>query len=168
MKRPNRPRPWAPGPWSTLLLAFLAASCQDPALTDQQQELPDARWSMADTVSFLFEAPGPEQAFRMWVRLRHNADYPYSNIWLFVRTTAPNGSVEQDTLQHDLALPDGQWLGEGSDPYRLDLLYLPAVRFAMPGTYRFDIVHGMRDPTLQGVEAVGLWLPQLAQEPAQP
>ena len=49
----------------------------------------------------------------VFLRLRNNNTYPYSNIFLIVSLTAGKEEITKDTLEYLMASPDGKWLGKG-------------------------------------------------------
>ena len=49
----------------------------------------------------------------IFLRLRNNNNYQYSNIFLIVSLTAGEEQITNDTLEYLMASPEGKWLGEG-------------------------------------------------------
>ena len=49
----------------------------------------------------------------IFLRLRNNNNYQYSNIFLIVSLTAGEEQITNDTLEYLMASPDGKWLGKG-------------------------------------------------------
>ncbi len=77
--------------------------------------------------------------------------YPYSNIWFFVKTIAPDGNSLTDTIEYFLCNKKGQWYGEKhGDIWTLNYIYKEKVGFAQKGEYTFEIRHGMRNEQLEG------------------
>ena len=63
----------------------------DTALVDP------AGWSSNDTLQLTFDVNEPEHRHDLQIGLRHNNAYPFSNLYLFVRLTYPNGRTLTDT-----------------------------------------------------------------------
>jgi len=90
------------------------------------------------------------------VNFRHTTDYPKSNLFVFITTTAPTGASRRDTLEIIIAEDNGKWKGNGFGDIKLvSKEYRKAVRFAVPGKYTFEIEQGMRIPEIP-VTDVGL------------
>jgi gliding motility-associated lipoprotein GldH len=74
----------------------------------------------------------------------------------------PNGNVVSDTLEYEMATPEGEWLGTGMTTKESKLWYKENVRFPYEGMYEVHIQQAMRkinDPqgiqNLQGISEVG-------------
>ena len=49
----------------------------------------------------------------IFLRLRNNNDYPYSNIFLLASLRSGEDKIYHDTLEYAMASADGSWLGSG-------------------------------------------------------
>ena len=49
----------------------------------------------------------------IYLRLRNNNDYPYSNIFLLASLRSGEDKIYHDTLEYAMASADGSWLGSG-------------------------------------------------------
>ncbi len=135
---------------------FLTA-CSDPAVFEQHVDLPENAWPKDGIVHITVPAPDTLNYFNLDLIIRNAENYPYSNIYLFVTTTAPNGATQRDTVQYALADERGNWLGKNGRHWSDHRLrYRSHTRFIQSGDYRFAVQHGMRSDTLQGIGAVGL------------
>lgn len=94
----------------------------------------------------------------MLVNVRHTNDYPYSNLYLFVVISSPDGNHLRDTLELNVADNTGKWYGTSTlgDIYSISKIYKKNVRFAQKGTYNFYISQAMRLTQLQGITDVGI------------
>lgn len=104
------------------------------------------------------------QPHNLFVTIRNDNRYPYSNIFLITEMQFPEGKILTDTLEYEMAAPDGSWLGDGfGDIKESKLWYREGVRFRESGTYTFTIRHASRkngnvtgDARLEGITEVGL------------
>jgi gliding motility-associated lipoprotein GldH len=100
----------------------------------------------------------------MFINLRNNNDYNYSNLFLIVETNFPNGKGYRDTLEYMMTKPSGEFLGTGfSDLKENKLWYREGVVFEESGEYQVNIQHAMRRSgdvegiqSLEGITDVGL------------
>jgi gliding motility-associated lipoprotein GldH len=142
-----------------ILLGALALTfaCKKPALYDKNSEISACAWSKDSLIGFdvpIYDTINPANVF---INLRHMADYPYSNIYFFVKYYAPNGIHQTDTIEYRLANNKGEWLGDGwGNLYSCQLPFKTNIRFPIQGIYRFEIKHGMRKDILPGVCNVGI------------
>ena len=78
------------------------------------------------------------------VNIRHSAHYPFSNLWVFVNTTNPEGTQRTDTLECVLAAKNGKWLGSGLGDIWDIQIPLKTQAFSSSGDYTFEIEQAMR------------------------
>lgn len=144
----------------TVLLFFSAvvfSSCDSARIFEQNQEIPETGWKTDNILKFDVEIKDPSTPTNFYVNVRNADGYPYSNIYLFVKTKFPNGKMANDTLECILADEKGKWLGSGlGDIYDNQILFKRNVRFPMAGKYSFEIQHGMRSDVIPLIMDVGL------------
>lgn len=121
-----------------------------PVAADASPVNPEG-WLASDTVRLTFDVVQPDHRHDLQFGLRHDDRYPFSNLYLFVRLTYPNGKTLTDTLACPLAGPDGRWLGDGGRWVDHRIGYKKAVAFPLEGQYRLDVVHAMRRDPLPGI-----------------
>lgn len=146
------------------LAAFAAVACTNAPLADAFVPMPNG-WHKDSVLQFPVKIADVNQAYRVNVKMRHNGDYPYANIYMFRKIESANGIEYQDTVNFALADPTGKWLGSGVGElktmvwaYRAD-----ALKFNQPGNYVFSLAHGMRTDVLPGIENVGLEVIEITQ-----
>lgn len=124
----------------------------------------NGNWAKTDTVSFKFKEPDTLNAYNLFINLRNNDEYAYSNLYLIVELGYPDGKVDSDTLQYAMAKPNGEWLGTGFSSVKENKLwYKKAFRFSQSGTYTIDVLQAMRKNgsingviDLEGITDVGV------------
>ena len=147
-----------------LLVVF--TSCDSNQVFDQYQSV-SKQWSKGEIIEFSFQAPDSINPYNLYVNLRNNNDYKYSNLFLIVEMNFPNGKVETDTLEYEMAKPDGTFLGLGFSDVKENKLWYkgydkPFV-FSENGQYKVNIQQAMREngktqgiENLQGILDIGL------------
>lgn len=143
-----------------LLLGILGLqSCKKAALYDKNLEINDGNWSIVQKPQFLVSIEDTLQNTDVYINLRNSSCYPYSNIFLFINTTFPNGKQARDTLECILANDKGQWLGDGlGDIWDNRILFKKNVRFPQKGVYTFEFEQAMRLDPLPCISDIGLRL----------
>lgn len=138
--------------------AFLFfVSCDRGKVFDFYLEIDPQGWVATDTIDFEIEIePQEDVLYNTLIGLRNNNDYLYANIFFFIDVESPSGLSQIDTLQYVLAAPDGKWLGSGVGEIKYNLFKVKENEMMQPGTYKYKIVHGMRDDVLIGIEDIGL------------
>lgn len=134
------------------------AACDGNVYYDEIRSVDEHGWAPQDSVCFDVEVDDTTHLFNFLVEVRNSVTYPYSNTFLFIGTTFPDGSVARDTLECPLADATGRWLGKRTGRY-VDARYRlrgGSARFPMTGTYHFAITNGMRDSAISGLKDIGL------------
>lgn len=114
-------------------------------------------WNKNDTLNFTFKVQNSENKKNINFIVRNNNDYPFSNIYLFVKLKQGKNIVTVDTLNYFLADNSGKWLGTGVGSVKeINLRYKKEFNFPKNGLYTLSIVQGMRKDTLKGIEDFGV------------
>ncbi|GLB48085.1 gliding motility lipoprotein GldH [Neptunitalea sp. Y10] len=127
----------------------------------------DGSWNKQDTLAFDFAAPDTTEVYNMYVNLRNNEEYAYSNLYLIVALNYPDGKVDSDTLLYEMAKPNGEWLGKGFSSIKESKLwykgYDEPFTFSQSGDYTVEVTHAMRNNgsingviDLKGITDVGV------------
>ena len=143
---------------SVFTLLFLFASCTDNKVFDEYKEMSTLGWHADSIANFNVEVTDTMSDYAVYIKLRHNHDYPFKNIWFFRTITSERGVEYADTINYVLADEMGTWLGKGIGDKKLVTMPLrtQALRFNKTGDYEFGIQHGMRDTVLTGILEIGL------------
>lgn len=151
----------------TVILCFvsilLLTSCKDQAFFDQFQSTHGA-WERNDIKKFTFEQKDTVGKYDVLIRLRTNEQYPFSNIFLIVKTYGPDDQTMIDTVQYVMANPDGTLMGDGFTDTKLsDLYFRENYKFKTQGVYKLEVEHAIRNAddvdgisSLEGITDVGL------------
>ena len=141
-----------------ILLLLLLTACGGKGF-EQREVIPEAKWEVEHRIPFDVTVNDTLGIYAFGLSLRHLENYRYSNLYVFLHTTMPNGNLTHDTIQCQLALPDGRWIGKSSGSMRdLRITLNPNLRFPLEGTYHFEIEQAMREPVLKGISDIGLFV----------
>jgi gliding motility-associated lipoprotein GldH len=148
---------------TVILCLFLAAisfnlftSCDQKRVFEDFKTLPSAIWNKDSTKVFSFSIFENKQKYNLLISVRNDISYSYSNLWLFVETIKPDGSISKETIDVAVAESDGKWLGKGFGGAKtLQVKFHPDFNFPFNGIYKIKISHGMRDENLKGVRDIG-------------
>lgn len=135
------------------------SSCGDLPISNSSIEIDPDGWYASDHASFEWDIVDLELKYDAFVDIRHNSDYPYSNLYLFLDFTFPNGNQRRDTLAFTLADERGRWYGSGiGDIIDYRVSFQENFEFPINGKYRLKVAHGMRQDPLSGITDIGFWL----------
>jgi len=143
-----------------LLVAVLLFSCDKKRVFDEYKSVGSA-WHKDSIVTFDLPVLDSTKRYDLFVNLRDNNNYKYSNLFLIVSLESPNGYTKVDTLEYQMAEPDGTLLGDGfTDIKESKLYYKENVRFR--GKYKVHIKQAVREngkvpgvTLLDGITEVG-------------
>lgn len=141
----------------SLFVTIVLTSCSNDMLYDQSVVIPDAEWNNKNLTYFDVAVDDTLSVYSFALNIRHFENYRYSNLYVFLHTTFPNGNQTHDTIECTLAYPDGRWVGRNSGNMRSDKIMLnPNLRFPLCGEYHFEIEQAMRDEVLKGIADIGI------------
>ncbi|MGM5631677.1 gliding motility lipoprotein GldH [Apibacter raozihei] len=114
-------------------------------------------WNKNDTLQFDFTIKKPDEKKNINLVVRNNNDYPFSNLYLFLKLKQGNTVLRVDTLKYELADNTGKWKGTGVGTVKeIYLEYKKGLEFKNKGEYKLLIVQAMRKDTLKGIEDLGV------------
>jgi gliding motility-associated lipoprotein GldH len=128
-----------------ILVIVFISSCSETLQVSEYKAVPGSNWSKDTPVEFTFTAVDTLNKNNMFILLRNDENYPYSNLFLITELGFPNGETIRDTLEYEMATPDGQWLGKGYGSIKENKLwYKENIVFPVNGVYTLQISHAMR------------------------
>lgn len=126
-------------------------------LFDEVKKIEPEGWNVNEEKSFLVAVNDTTASYNIYLHVRNNTSYEYSNLWMFIKTTAPGGQSITDTVEFYLADDSGNWLGRGLGSINTMLLpYKANIKFPNRGIYTFNIKQGMRKEKLSDILDVGI------------
>ena len=139
------------------LLLVMLQGCDKHVYFIDEHDVDETGWNMADAAVFDVDVDDTLQVFDFFVDVRNSVHFQKANVFFFINTTFPDGSVAYDTLECPLADVEGHWYGRRTGRY-VDsrFVFRRHVIFPRTGLYRFEILHGMRDTNVVGLKSVGL------------
>lgn len=146
-----------------VLLLVVFVSCDKKRVFDEYQAVGQS-WHKDSLVSFKFDQKDTLSNHNLFITLRNNKNYPFNNLFLIVEMEDPSKKILVDTLEYQMATPEGEFLGEGmTDTKENKLYYKENFVFKKSGEYRFNILQAVRQTgkiegveKLEGVTDVGL------------
>ena len=139
-------------------------SCSDKTVFDKYKNMEDSRWHKDSIINFSFNSIDTISKNNIYINLRNNKDYEFSNLFLIVGIQFPNNYQIVDTLEYEMTAPNGNFLGTGiTDIKENKLEYKTNVVFPYKGDYNIHVQHAMRKSRkvegliyLNGITDIGL------------
>ena len=148
----------------SLLSIILLTACNSKVEYSQYVSLPNG-WDAHKPIVFQFDENDTLAKRNLFVMLRNDERYPFSNLFLITKLELPNSdTMVVDTLEYEMATPEGKWLGYGYSAVKESKLwYKENFTFPTKGKYLIKIEQAMRKIgdnegiiTLQGITEVGV------------
>ena len=145
-----------------IVVAFV--SCDSNSFFDQYISLKKNSWSLADSLDFKVQISDTLSRNNVFINIRNNKEYQFSNLYLITHVDFPNGKKIVDTLQYEMTDKNGKFLGNGiSEIKHSKLLLKENIIFPISGQYSISIWQAMRRNgavkginKLHGISDVGL------------
>ena len=142
----------------------LLGSCETQTVYSDYQQLDNGVWKVDDTIHFNFSQIEVSEKYNMYLNVRNDNNFAYSNLFLITELDYPNGETVTDTLEYEMALPDGTWLGKGFGSIKENKLwYRENIVFPDSGVYTLKILQAMRQngnikgiSNLKGITDIGV------------
>ncbi|QWX83657.1 gliding motility lipoprotein GldH [Cellulophaga sp. HaHaR_3_176] len=146
-----------------LLLITLFISCDSNIVKSEYKATVDGEWEKDAQIEFQFSDIDTIQSYDLFINLRNDETFAYSNIFIIAELGYPDGSSVKDTLEYEMTLPDGQWLGKGYGSLKENKLwYKEKIILPTKGIYKLKVSHAMRKNgsvdgivNLEGITDVG-------------
>jgi len=147
-----------------LFCTGLLLSCSNNLVFSEYQATQGGGWERDEAMVYSFSAPDTLNQHDLFITIRNNDNYPYSNLFLIASLNFPDGTVVKDTLEYEMAFPDGSWMGKGTGSIKENKLwYKENIVFPFNGVYTLELAQAMRKngsvsglETLPGITDVGL------------
>ena len=143
-------------------LLLLIVACDRNRVFEEYQPIPSSGWHKDALINFNVPIQDTIKNHNLFINVRNDIKYNYSNLWLFIEIEQPGDISVTDTFELSLADPSGKWLGDGFGGVKTrQVIYKRNVFFPVGGEYSFNIRHGMREEELPGITDIGLRVEKL-------
>ncbi|MBC7696522.1 MAG: gliding motility lipoprotein GldH [Burkholderiales bacterium] len=130
-----------------LLTGFTA--CNKNVVFSDYTKIPEDGWRTDNKLKFEVDIKDNNALHNVFLNVRHADSYPYSNLFVFLTTTYPDGKTSIDTLECIFSDKKGKWKGDGAgDLWDNKIPLKQNLRFPQTGKYTFSFEQGMRSNPL--------------------
>ena len=143
--------------FNIILCLTIFTACDKNRVFEKNKEIPKYQWASDNKATFTVDLPDTTRLYDIYINIRHVDYYPFSNLWVIMRTTFPDKKQFEKRIEIPLANDDGRWFGESMGDIWDYRCRLPRTFYSnKPGTYTFEIEQDMRKDPLPGIMAIGL------------
>jgi len=138
------------------VLVTILSSCGEKAYYDDVYSFDGQQWEKSDTAVFTVPVEDTTNRFQFNISLRTTTDYAYSNLWVYILSTAPDGSTSKVAQKLPLARPDGSWIGNVSGTVVQTEVRFAAKHFPLKGDYTFQFLNATQQESIDNILDIGL------------
>jgi gliding motility-associated lipoprotein GldH len=139
-----------------LVFVFVMFSCDSNRSFDAYSSITDNVWLKNNVVVFEVQVEDTISKNNIFINIRNNKDYEFSNLFLIASIEFPDGLKVVDTLEYEMTDKLGNFLGTGfTDAKENKLFYKENVRFQKKGLHILKVEHAMRkNSNIQGLDSL--------------
>lgn len=147
-----------------LWMSLHICSCNPNRIYEKNITIEGYKWSMHQPLSYKVNITDTTLIYRISMNVRHARFYLYSNLWIMIHTTFPDGTTKSQRVELPLADKEGRWYGHCiGDICDVNITIQQRAYFNQTGIHHFRVEQIMRDrdqviETLPGIMAMGLRL----------
>lgn len=130
--------------------------CSDTTFYDDTYSFENQEWNKEDTALFQIEVDDTLSHYNFLLTLRTTTEYQYSNLWVYIYSTAPDESTSKIAQKIPMARSDGSWMGRKSGTVVESRLRFDSNTFPLKGEYTFKVVNATRKESIPNVLDIGL------------
>jgi gliding motility-associated lipoprotein GldH len=140
-----------------VVISLFFVSCNKNVVYSEIKKLPEEGWKTENTLTYDVDITDTKPYHNFFLNVRHADSYPYSNLFVFLTTTYPDGKTLTDTLECVLANKKGEWQGDGAgDIWDNKIPLKQNLIFPQVGKYKFTFEQGMRTNPLPLIMDFGI------------
>ena len=122
-------------------------SCNNNSIFEEYTSVGNA-WDIDRPVTYNFSIEDTITPYNLFIKLRTDNNYEFSNLFLDTSLICPSNKIFKDTLEYQMAMPDGSMLGSGYMSIKEHKLWFKGhngvFKFPEKGHYKLVINQQMR------------------------
>ncbi len=134
-----------------VLLSVVLFSCGEQPFYEKVVAFDDREWKLDVKPKYVFEVEDVSKEYDFTLSLRTSTDYQYSNLWIFMKTITPDGTIAREPFEIIITKDDGSWVGEKSGSVVTTPLYFRSRKLPKAGKYTFIIEQGITQSVVDEV-----------------
>lgn len=141
--------------FALLFIAGMFFSCTEQPYYDKVYSFKNKVWSQRVKPSFTVDIKDINKSYNFIITLRTTTDYKFSNLWVFLNTTTPDGIKAREPFQIIITNPDGSWVGSKTGTIVENYLPFKKRKLPLKGKYTFTLEQGITDSEIGEVLDMG-------------
>jgi gliding motility-associated lipoprotein GldH len=152
------------------IVIFLLSSCNPNRIYEENIDIPKNVWDKNFKTTYQVSITDTTQLYRLSVNVRHTNFFQFSNLWITIYTTFPDGKTLSKRVELPLSGKEGKWHGEClGDICDVNISIQEKTRFNQLGKHTFVFEQIMRNKSLNldqlpGIMAMGLLVEKIVKK----
>lgn len=138
-----------------LVLLFFLASCGEKPLYEKAYSFKNREWKQDVKPVYNVEIADVKKAYSFTLSLRTTTNYKYSNLWIFMKTESPDGTIAREPFEIMITEENGTWIGNKTGSVVETSLYFKKRTLPITGKYSFTIEQAITASTIDEVLDIG-------------
>jgi gliding motility-associated lipoprotein GldH len=151
----------------SFLMAFvlfgLLTSCTGNAIYEKTFDFEDNIWKQRVKPVFKVNIKDTSKIYTFGITIRTSTEYKYSNLWIYLNTTTPDGQKVREPFEIKITNPDGSWIGKKTGTIVAHTIYFKNRKMPKPGLYFFEIEQGITETVVDEVLDIGLLVEEVSE-----
>lgn len=134
-----------------VLVGTILLSCSEAPFFEKVYSFKKKEWKQDHKLKFVVDVQDLEKEYDFTLFIRTTTDYKYNNLWLFMKTEAPDGSIGREPFEVIIANPDGSWVGKKTGTTVETALSFNRRKLPLKGKYTFIIEQGITESSVDEI-----------------
>lgn len=126
-------------------LTLLLFSCSESPFYEKAYSFDNKEWKQDQKLKYVVDIKDTNEIYDFALSVRTTTDYKYNNLWVFMKTIAPDGSTGREPFEIKITNPDGSWIGTKTGTVVETPLYFRQRKLPMKGKYTFILEQGITE-----------------------
>lgn len=143
---------------------LLISGCEEAPTYEKTYAFENHEWQQKVKPSFTVDIKDVEKEYDFILTLRTTTEYKYSNLWIYMNTTTPDGQKAREPFEIKITNPDGSWVGKKTGTVVEHSLYFKRRKMPSEGKYVFVLEQGITNSKVDEVLDIGLMVQEVTEK----
>jgi gliding motility-associated lipoprotein GldH len=134
-----------------IALSALLFSCGEQPFYEKVYSFEGREWAQDVKPKYEVDFQNIDVEYDFTLSLRTSTDYQYSNLYVFMKTETPDGTIAREPFEIQITNDDGSWIGENSGTVVTTQLYFRRRKMPIKGKYTFTLEQGITESKVNEV-----------------
>ena len=138
-----------------LLAIFVLTACGEQPMYEKVYSFDNQKWDQNVKLEYPVKIENINKEYNFTLFLRTTTDYKYNNLWVFMKTETPDGTIAREPFEIRITNDDGSWIGTKTGTVVETQLNFVRRKLPKEGTYTFTLEQGITESIIDEVLDLG-------------